>query len=354
MGCKYCRSESFENIGKGQIKKDGVTIDLNKLKDDSMRISLLAQDFFDIPILKISGYGEFFVLPETIKLLKSVSPYYERIQIITNATRLDERYISRLSEIPGINICISLDGHTPELNFCRTTNKKLIDKILDNIEILRKYKIPVEVNSVLTKYNISKFIEFIDYLSKRYDSLICYPFPVRGEDELSALGPENAERLIPLLDSDKYGSRILPPRAYVERLISFVSNRKRQDRCFIGYSNLGIDPAGNILICACNIKKAIGNIFIEDPLLAMKRRMSHPLFYKFFFPNLSFNGCIKCFTHYEIINLYLDGTLTLKEIARIPLFSGKKTQKRLKELKNKLNPLPSNSEKSEKDFGTTF
>jgi MoaA/NifB/PqqE/SkfB family radical SAM enzyme len=338
LACKYCRDKSFEIIGKNVTTTDGVSVDLNKLKDDCLRASLLAQDFFDIPILKVSSFGEFFLLPATIDFLRSVSARYERIQIVTNATRLDENTICRLSEIPGINIGVSLDGHTPELNACRTRNQAIIDKILDNIGILRKYKVPVEINSVLTKSNTRHFIDFVDYLSDRYDHLLCYPFPVRADDGLRALGPENAEALAPLLEPAKGYSRLLPHSAYIKRLLSFIATGKRQDKCYVGYSNLGIDPVGSILVCACNMKKPIANIFAQDPTIALGRRASHPLFYKFFFSRILFKQCFECFPSYEIINLCLDGIISLEEMGQVPLFSGPKTQNRLAELKARLNP----------------
>lgn len=327
LGCKYCRPRS---------KID--TADLGRLGFNLKKISLLARSVFDIPILKISGCGESFLLPSLLQILKAMENNYERIQIITNATLLNEDIISKISKIAGINVCVSLDGHSPRLNASRTKNALLIKKILNNIRLLRRYNIPVEINSVLTKYNISDFAEFIKYLSDTYDKLICYPFPVRGVEDLSVLGEKNAGKLLPLLRSYKRFSSILPHKEYIKRLIFFISNRGRQDKCYVGYANLGIGPNGNILICACNLGGGLGNIFNQGPITALKQRKSHPIFYKFLFKELSFKECRQCFTHYEIVNLYLDGTITLEEISKIPLFSGVKTKETLKEIKNELNP----------------
>ena len=336
MGCKYCRKRSFKYLSQNIIKSDEEIVDLVKLEGDVKKISLLAKDVFDIPILKISGCGEFFLLPQALQILKIMQKNYERIQIITNATLLNEDIISKISEIKGINVCVSLDGHTSKLNACRTKNKHLIKKILNNIQLLRRYNIPVEINSVLTRYNISGFVEFIEYLSDRYDKLTCYPFPVKGANSLSVWGEEAAEELLPLLDSYKRFSSILPHEGYIKRLISFISTRGRQNKCYIGYANLGIEPDGNILVCACSIKEALGNILEKDPISTLKQRNSHPAFYKFLFKEFSFKECRQCFTHYEIINLCLDGTIALDEIARIPLFSGERTKEALKEIRNEL------------------
>lgn len=344
MGCLYCRERSFEVVAQDLVSNNGTRVDLNSLGNKLLAFTQLARDHFDIPILKISGYGEFFILPNALQIIRILSKDYERIQIITNATQLVERTIAQLSEIPGINICVSIDGHTPELNYCRTTDYDQITKIFNNIDLLRKYDIPVEINSVLTKYNIPKFSEFIEYLAKRYDRLTCYPFPARGTDSMGALGPKNAERLLPLGDTKQKNAHILPHQAYIKRLLSFIRNGKRSEKCLVGFSNLGLDPSGNILLCACNLKKAIGNIFLEEPVMALNRRPIHPWFDHFFFRQSLFEGCLKCFTHYEIINLYLDGTITLKEISRSPLFSGPRSQKRLKELKERLDRELLNSE----------
>jgi len=336
MGCRYCRPRSFRRIGKNLVKAHGTVINLKRLEEEIKRISLLAGKIFDIPIMKISGYGEPLLLPRIRKTLNALSRNYERVQIITNAALLNEDLVSELSRVPGINVCVSLDGHTPELNFCRTGKTGIIRKILDNITLLRRYKIPVEINSVLTKHNISGFVKFVEYLSDRYDSLTCYPFPVRGFDSLAALGPRNAEKLSPLLDSYRCFSNILPHKEYIRRLISFIHKRVRQDRCYVGYANLGIEPDGSIILCACNLKQSIGNVFKEELIAALDRRKTHPIFYKFAVKELSFEGCSGCFTHYEIINLCLDGTIGPGEIKHIPLFGGDRTQKAFTEIRNEL------------------
>ena len=327
MHCRYCRNDNITVSVK----------DLNELEHSLERVSLLAQGAFDIPIIKISGYGEIFLLPNILKILKALSKSYERIQVITNATLLSKDIISRLSKIPGIDVCVSLDGHTPELNASRTTNSLLIKKVLNNISRLRDYKIPVEVNSVLTKYNISGFIEFINYLSDRYDSLTCYPFPARGSASLSALGPQNTKKLLPLVDSYQRFSNVLPPIQYIKRLLSFINESARRDKCYVGYVNLGLEPDGNIPVCACSIKTPLGNIFEQDTVRALKKIKLSPILHKFLFKELSFENCSGCFTHYEVINLFLDGTITLDEIKKIPLFGGQRTQKNLQALKKQLS-----------------
>lgn len=313
-------------------------VDLRHLAKRLFDVTLQAREVFDIPILKVSGYGEFLLLPGGAKLLKQLSGLYERIQIITNATRLNENIVSRLADIPGLHVCVSLDGHTPELNYCRTADPGIIGRILRNIAILRNYKIPVEVNAVLTRHNTDRFFDFIKYLSDRYDRLTCYPFPVRGREELSALGPEASEKIVPLLDKHGSVSNVLPPKAYLRRLVSFIYAGKRESKCYVGYGNLGIDPDGDIVVCACSLLRSVGNVLEEDPRLALERRASHPLFHKFLFEPLSFPACSRCFTHYEIINLYLDGNLSSKEMSGVDLFGGERARRRLQELKSRLKP----------------
>lgn len=338
MGCLYCRPLSCPRGFPRRRKGGWATVSLKRFPQIFLDFTARVQKLFDLPILKVSGYGEFLVLPRAKELLDGISTLFERIQIITNATKLSERVIAGLAEIKGVNICVSLDGHTPELNYCRTTNERIIHKVLRNIEILRRYGLPVEVNTVLTQYNTSRFMEFISYLSQRYDRLICYPFPVRGNTSLSALGPKSAESLVSVMEKFEDLANVLPPRAYLERLISFITKGRRQQKCLVGYAHLGIDPAGHIPVCACNVPISTGNIFLEGFDLALARRASHPLFYRFFFPKTSFPGCRECFTHYEITNLYLDGTISLSEIREIPLFAGKRTQQRLRELRDLFHP----------------
>jgi MoaA/NifB/PqqE/SkfB family radical SAM enzyme len=337
MKCRYCRSLPDPIADATVASSDGISIDIEEQRKRLQESIHYSQAYFDIPILKLSGYGEFFLLPQPIPLLKEWSNHYDRIQVITNGTKLNQRRIRQLSDIPNLIVCISLDGHTPESNCCRTADPRILHTIFQNIEYLRNSGIPVEINSVLTKFNSPLFPDFLSFLRKHFDGLICSPFPVRGKHLAHLREPEPGKRLQPLLESYPEFSPLLPPKPYLQRLISFMESGLRVHKCYVGYTALGIDPAGDILVCACNVKWPIANLWREGLERAFQKRILSPNFHKFYFPEISFSGCRTCFTHYEVLNLFLDGTISLEEIGRLPMFGGPKTQIRLQELKTQLN-----------------
>ena len=337
IGCSYCREKSFKFVEKSKVKSHGNTIDLDRLSEKLETAIKHSQHYFDIPIMKLSGYGEFLLLPDAIDILKRISKNYERVQVMTNGLILNEKIISELASIRGINICVSVDGHTTEMNKARNLSESSVKRIFRNISLLEKHGIPVEINSVLTKDNISVFGSFLSFLSDNYDSVTCYPFPVRGiqNKDIWVYGEEYAKELKSLLELGDEEKNVLPHIEYLRKLISFLKNKKRIDKCYVGYVNLGLEPSGTIPVCACSISKSVGNVSLQGAR-AFKKRKDSEVFASFLSPKIEFNECYRCFTHYEIINLYLDGTISLGDISRISLFSGPNTKRILIRLKNKI------------------
>jgi sulfatase maturation enzyme AslB (radical SAM superfamily) len=327
--CQYCRTSP-----KIFHFRENKTI-LNNLKF-SIEIS---KKYVDYAILKLSGYGEITLIKNFYTLISRETP----TQIITNASLLSLEVIDLLSKFSNLNICVSLDGHLFKMNSWRVKNESLHQKILYNLNYISKKGIPLEINSVLTNRNTSFFGNFLNYLKKIGNKITCYPFPIRifGNLENQDKWPEKEEIKKfkeEIIKNFNYYKHILPPKAYLFRLFSFLEKKERKWPCYVGFFNLGIIPNGEIAHCACGAEGSFGNIF-SSRNKPFRKRFEEASTLISFPDNPTSNNCRKCFNHYEVINAFIDGEISLEEIEKIDLLGRKNVKNCLTWLKNKIKHL---------------
>ncbi len=306
--CVYCR-------GNNVIEDDGRIFrkTLQKLREG-----------VDASILKISGYGEITMIPDWKERIAEQEESYDSIQIITNGRNLTRRDLDFLSS-GDYTLCISLDGISQKTNAARRNSKEELEKILTNLNLASFLGSSLEINTVLTSFNISSFPEFLKFI--RDINAVCYPFPVRrnrrhsSQKSLSPSNKETRKALQNVLEDYEDFKTALPPKPYLERLTDFMLDGKRR-RCYVPEVVLGIDPQGDILRCPCSGTEKVGNLFGRDQFQATKERGKVSGFQE---------ECRDCFTHYEVINLFIEGKINEEEMRSLPLYS----KSRLNMLKQK-------------------
>lgn len=324
--CKYCRNNSIPDKN-------------TKESFDQIKKSIeITEKYVEPAILKISGYGEITLIQNFLKLIPHDVPF----QLITNGFLLSQKMIEIIARHKSFFICLSLDGHTFTMNSCRVENIRIHQRIIENLNLIADRGIPIEINSVLTKYNTAGYYKFLDYLMqlRKKTEITCYPFPVRpfGNRKNKDLKPYKQnielfeERVIKHFE--KYEA-LLPPKKYLERLMHFLVTGQKNWPCYTGVLNLGIVPSGDLVDCPCGALNYLGNIF-ADPNQAFENRfnninklISTPE--KPISPN-----CANCFNHYEVINLFIDNEISMKELQVIKLFREKKVEKQLTTIKREL------------------
>ncbi len=279
-------------------------------------------------VIKISGYGEITLydrFPELFNLAANTN-----WQIITNGTLLNGPTLSGLAEYDGLSICYSLDGHTLALNGARGYSEKLLDKVLTNIDYSIKFDMPVEINSVLTKHNIEGFPDFLEYMSQyHYGNVMIFPFAVRpfpGKDnqDLSPTDEQIEEFGNSMNENIKRFANHLPPKAYLEELVTFLQTGQRRTACNVPLVNVGVDPEGDIKLCPCGPDENLGNIYKDS----VSKLREFP-----FRKKGVWKECIDCFNHYEVISQYLNGWISLDEITKVPSLNNQKAKKFLSRFK---------------------
>ena len=271
----------------------------------------------ETPILKLSG-GEIFLIPEFMDMLSFLSNEYAIVQILTNGTLLTSPIIKKLRKFPNIHLQISLDGHTKRMNFYRFQDSKILTTILNNLTLISNSDIPLEINCVLTKVNIENFFEFVEVINHRVRQCIIYPFPVRSYPELFPLSDQvdffarNLKNKFPLVKN------LLPPIQYLNSLIEFMKVGKRTKSCYVPYLVLATYGDGQLEACTCGSVKTLGNVLSDNPY----SKIGHdPCYNNVINPDLSPQCCRDCFTHYDIINLFLEGNIPSAKLRTIPFFA---------------------------------
>lgn len=335
LRCSYCLNFENEKLKPGEPWRPTERIDLAPGGfgwDRARAVLARCRAAAHAPILRLAG-GEVTAIKGALDFVEEVAPDWERVQILTNATFLT-RDIERLARLPNLNLCCSLDGHTPALNAERTPNPKWGQRIIDGVRAAVEAGVPVEIYTVLGATNIGALHEFAAWLHAlpRRADLRLLPFPVRGEAARAHLfQPAQIAPLARLRREHARFSAILPPAAYLDRLLELGRGGRRRHRCRIPLSFVQTFDDGVVAACSNCWAAPLGNLLAGDDAFGRIGRANiHKLFLRTP-PRVAF--CAGCFTPFDVVNVFLDGECTLEELAAMDLYRTPGVQARLAALR---------------------
>ena len=279
-------------------------------------------------ILKISG-GEITTNENLVNFIKKIHKNYPSIQILTNGFNIKEEEIKEYRKMGNISFQISIDGVTSDSNYAKSHNAKITEKVIENIEIMIREELGVEINCVLTKYNTDKFLEFLERF-KDANNLIIVPRPVRGKPkEILNFSKKQVELFEVIINDnfDKY-SKILPPKEYFSRLIEIMRMDRRNTECYIPFYVESIDSYGNIEECP------IGLITESNYNVFEKQKDDNIIIKKNIFKENKL--CQNCTNQYEMFNLYVEGKITREELKKMPSLNSDKILTHIDEIKEEI------------------
>jgi len=327
FACKYCRKYPSKKLADGYFDPIRGSTSFNQYRNQHTQVITVLEDKIESTFYKISGHGEISLIPDFLGLLPSS---FGKPILITNGSRLKERDLPKLAEIDAV-LSISLDGHTSILNTARSGK---VESVLSLIRVACDYDIPIEINSVLSKWNMEDFDEFLFFL-KKFSNLVCFPFPVRDfstqlNESYKASYKQFQVFKEKVLDNYQEFNYILPPFQYLENMLSTMKIG-RQIPCFLPNIIISLNWQFDILKCPCGPTGNLGNL-LNSPNKALNqwKKQSEKYSKKFLF-----HECNQCYTHFDIINLYLLGKITSLDLRKIPSLSNTKTTKFLKEYSTK-------------------
>lgn len=283
-------------------------------KEDIFELIDFLVDDLNILSLALTG-GEPFLRKDFIDIVSHVKTKYIPLNIQTNGTILTEADIKKLSKIlyPKTDIIhISLEGANKDAHDSIRGQGSFV-KTVKTIKLLRKYNIPVQINSTLTSVSapdLEKLFELCDSLDVNRLSIakfrVCH---------------ENHKYLKPSIEDTIYCShKILTqkkayPHIYAKTkiidiydLLQLDEGRKllddylekhphklSEDKCLSchNHNKLVISAKGDVFLCSAfeSDDTTLGNLYKTNFYEIWEKRLSNPYFQK---RNLSTVKCKDC------------------------------------------------------------
>lgn len=336
MRCSYCLTEDFNLLMNVPDAKFRLTTDR---RADWHRILDAYHQQVDSPIMRLSG-GEFFWLKGSTEFVAECSSKYEVVQVITNGVFLTDARLDALAALGNCQLCLSLDGHTLEMNAHRLPPKqhRLFEVIMRGLDGAVERGIPVEVQSVLSNVNVTGQAAFAEFLLERYgQGAMLYFFPVRGEAK-DNLAPPLGEHFAELLARYDELAPVLPPRAFVEHIGNQLRTGVRTLRCYATATMVQLFGQGDVSCCPYAWLKPMGNV-TKEPQLIHEQFGRHQHYEMFMQPRPRFPYCRSCTGPIDVVNLYLLDHISDAEITRCAPYAGPRALARLRELKSTFAPV---------------
>lgn len=340
MKCKYCLTETSvfrQNESLSMKKGPLVYKDGSELKKNMDYVTDIICNNLGASILKISG-GEILLIKGIIDYIKKHAPNYKKVQILTNGVLLTPSLIEQLKEMENVCIQISIDHHTVAGNMYRTPDTNRLQTILDNLDLVVRAGIKVEINCVLHDKNTHLLCSFCDYLMKYKKYVTLFPFPIRGKNK-SNFYPRNSQlsEIKTLIDRYTEFQEILPPKIYLEYLLHFLQSGKREIPCVLPKIAIGSFDNGDITPCANYWFTSLGNLLNENPQKVLGKIKSDRIYDVLTHDRIHPIECVQCFTPWEILNLYAQGELSIDDLRSLPLYDFDELEEALGEIQKKEN-----------------
>lgn len=325
--CKYCTAPlkpiPVHNGIFTLAETSGEVIELDASKDKKLGTRMRehykrALEVVPSPVVSLIG-GELTLINGLTDYLMEISPSYELIILTTNGSLLDKPTIEALSKCKNLLLYMSLDGFTYDMNSYRVPSEKLSDQLLESLKYCLEMEIKVEVQMVLHDRNIELIKDYADYLlqySKKGHYVKLIPFPVRWTQGKYSPRQSNLSELRKLYEEHEYYQDLLPPKAYMTNLLGSLETGRRTTRCYVPYFVNGIDNRGRVTGCPC--VPIISSTIYEETEKARADIERAREEYKDRKVNTGF--CNTCYEGgWEIINAYLQGTISKEELKRMQI-----------------------------------
>jgi mycofactocin radical SAM maturase len=227
---------------------DSSTASQNELSLDECKAitdQLAALKVFEINF----GGGEPLLKDYFLDLLRYIHTRDIVTCISTNGTVLTEEAVDLFTDNPLVNVQVSLDGATPEIND-KIRGKSTFHKILKSIGMLAGKNIPLSINTVVTSVNYMQLSQLkelaVSYGARLRVSRFRPSGRARESWDALRLNPDQLKELSAWLSSE-------PDILTGDSFFSISQDGRRQlglDMCGACKMTCCIDPCGNVFPCA--------------------------------------------------------------------------------------------------------
>jgi len=148
--CKHCYIPEHNNWG---MNKETIFNILKQLRENGV---------FE---LTLTG-GEIFIRPDIIEIVEKAREMFFKVNLFTNVSLLNEKKIKKLSECYISQISCTIFSLDHKIHDYITGINGSFNKAMTNINLIKKYKIPLQIKTILTNVNYRDTKEISEFCSK--------------------------------------------------------------------------------------------------------------------------------------------------------------------------------------------
>lgn len=334
LSCKYCLTgqSQFKEEHKQQLifqPPRPATYSPQTPLGQRLDQVIAATTDLDLPIIKITG-GELFLVRGIMKFLSHLATHFATVVIQTNGVLLDAETLAEIKSWGNACLQISLDAVSYEGNSYRSETPALHASIMKRIYRALDSGIPTEIYCVLHDRSLPALEELLAAMMKYEEHVTVHPFPVRGQDSAEFfVKPDQVDHLRRILSLyDKYAA-VLPPRAYLDRLLRFFQEGERTFRCHLPRFAFTTFDDGILTSCPNIWFNQVGNLLQEGSEAVTSRIGTTPFYQILLAEKPRIKACKGCFTPWDLLSMYIDREITIDELCRTPMYSAPASRMRI-------------------------
>ncbi|MFH1129417.1 MAG: radical SAM protein [Patescibacteria group bacterium] len=249
LRCSHCGNENRDRKENELSKEEWF-----KIIDECSKIGVF--------IFNVSG-GEPFIRKDWYEVLSYARSKKIEVAITSNSTLINEDVAEKLKELKIFNIHLSVDG-VGEIHDHFRNQKGVFEKVVNAIDLLKKYKIPFGITTAVSKRNFSDLDKLVEFVrSNNISSWEIYSaIPLGCMNKLEALS--QSETLEFARKISDFRKNLKDTKIFVGDNLGYFDQYNMQEDwrgCRAGISICAIDSEGNVKGCPIHPNSLIqGNL----------------------------------------------------------------------------------------------
>jgi MoaA/NifB/PqqE/SkfB family radical SAM enzyme len=276
---------------------------------------------FGVPFLKITG-GEVFLIHGIMDLIREMSERYAVLVVQTNGVLVRDAHLAELRKLGNVVVQVSLDSHRHHGNSYRVENPVLHAKVIANIAKILDSGLPVEIYAVLNDRSVEDVAALAEWLDGFEHPAVFFPFPIRGPDsDAFAMRRDQIHHVESLVDRYDELQRVLPPKAYFDRLLRLLRDGERRFRCHLPRLVISTFSDGVVTPCPNIWFNDMGNLVEQAPERALRHVGESGMYQALLAEEPRLAACKKCYTPWDLLSMYFEDEITLDELCQSPTYA---------------------------------
>lgn len=260
--CQFC--ERWK-IGPKLASKELTTEEVKKLLTEAYRLG--------VRYLGLTG-GEPFLRKDIFKIGKFAKKMGFNVTVASNGTLINKKNIKKVATAFD-SIAISMDGITKETHDSLRGVKGVYDLAMNALDLLKKWRLPLTVNMVITQKNFMEIDQYIQFFSKKHIPVQLTPV---HEYQKSYFKVKPALKQIDIKKFKKEWKDLTKKYAFLNRgyyryVPTFFSKPNRLLHayiCFAGAVMFFVNPYGEVFPCEFK-RTSMGNVRTEPLAVIWKK-----------------------------------------------------------------------------------